>query len=152
MESNNIFVWIKAAVAAVAGAFGAAFGWIGWLILAWVICMVLDWISGSAAAAAKGQWSSAAARAGIWHKTGMVVVVIVAGLADCVLGITAGNIPMLEIEYTVLVLPVVLVWYVFTELGSIAENAVDMGAPVPGWLPHLLEVARNAAEHQGDSE
>lgn len=152
MESNNIFVWIKAAVAAVAGAFGAAFGWIGWLILAWVICMVLDWISGSAAAAAKGQWSSAAARAGIWHKTGMVVVVIVAGLADCVLGVAVQNLPMLGIEYTVLVLPVILVWYVFTELGSIAENAVDMGAPVPGWLTKLLEVARNAADHQGDSE
>lgn len=53
MENDNIFLAVKAAVVALMGAYGAAFGWLGWLILAWVGCMVLDWISGSAAAAAK---------------------------------------------------------------------------------------------------
>ena len=68
MDDNNIFFWVKAIVTAGVGAFGAAFGWLGWLVLAWVVCMAIDWISGSAAAAAKGEWSSATARAGIWHK------------------------------------------------------------------------------------
>ena len=112
--NNNIFLWIKAAIVAFAGAFGAAFGWLGWLILAWVGCMVLDWISGSAAAAAKGKWSSAVARAGIWHKGGMIVVVLVAAVADCVLGMAVEHFPVLGIDYTVLVLPVILVWYIFT--------------------------------------
>ena len=49
MENDNIFLWGKAAVAAAAGAFSAAFGWLGWLVLAWGVCMALDWISGSAA-------------------------------------------------------------------------------------------------------
>lgn len=146
MENDNLFLWCKAAVVAAAGAFGAAFGWLGWLILAWVVCMVLDWISGSAAAAAKGQWSSATARAGIWHKGGMILVVTVAAVTDCVLGVAVGHLPALDIEYTVLVLPVILVWYIFTELGSIAENATAMGAPVPAWLTKLLAAGRQAAE------
>ena len=150
MDNNNVFLWIKAAIVAAAGAFGAAFGWLGWLILAWVGCMVLDWISGSAAAAAKGNWSSAVARAGIWHKGGMIVVVLVAALADCVLGLAMQHLPVLGIDYTVLVLPVILVWYIFTELGSIAENATDMGAPVPAWLTKLLAAGKQLAEQQLD--
>lgn len=150
MENENIFLWIKAAIVSVAGAFSAAFGWLGWLILAWVGCMALDWISGSAAAAAKGNWSSAVARAGIWHKGGMVVVVIVATVADCVLGMAVGHFPALGIDYTVLVLPVILVWYIFTELGSIAENATDMGADVPAWLTKLLAAGKQLAESQID--
>ena len=146
MENDNLFLGIKAVIAAAAGAFGAAFGWLGWLVAAWVACMVLDWISGSAAAAAKGSWSSAAARAGIWHKGGMILVVLVAALSDCVLGMAVEHLPALKLEYTVLVLPVILVWYIFTELGSIAENATAMGAPVPTWLTRLLAAGRQAAE------
>ena len=149
MENSNVFLWVKAAIAAAAGAFGAAFGWLGWLVLAWVGCMALDYLTGSAAAAAKGSWSSAAARAGIWHKGGMIVVVLVAAVTDCVLGMAVEHLPGLGLDYTVLVLPVILVWYIFTELGSVAENAADMGGPVPAWLKKLLAVSRQAAEIMG---
>lgn len=149
-KDNNIFLWIKAAVAGVCGAFTAAFGWLGWLVLAWVVCMAIDWISGSAAAAAKGEWSSATARAGIWHKGGMLLVMLVAFVTDSVLGIVVENLPGLGVQYTVLVLPVVLVWYIFTELGSIAENAADMGAPVPPGLLSLLAAGKRAAEQAAD--
>ena len=134
MENDNIFLWGKAAVVAAAGAFSAAFGWLGWLVLAWVVCMALDWISGSAAAAAKGNWSSAVARAGIWHKGGMILVVAVAAVADRVLGLAVTHLPGLELDYTTLVLPMILVWYIFTELGSIA-----------GWLTKLLAAGQQAA-------
>ena len=146
MEQSNVFLWVKAAIAAAAGAFGAAFGWLGWMVLTWVFCMALDYLTGSAAAAAKGNWSSAMARAGIWHKGGMIVVVLVAAVTDCVLGMAVEHLPGLGLDYTVLVLPVILVWYIFTELGSIAENATDMGAPVPAWLTKLLAAGKQAAE------
>ena len=145
MDKKNIFVYAKAAVAAVCGAFTAAFGWLGWLVVAWVGCMVLDWLSGSAAAASKGEWSSAAARAGIWHKAGMLVVVIVAAVADAVLGVAVAQVPIFSdfsIGFDGVVLPVVLVWYIFTELGSIAENGAAMGAPVPEWLLKILAEAQ----------
>ena len=146
MDNNNVFLWIKAAIVAAAGAFGAAFGWLGWLVLAWIGCMVVDYTSGSSAAMKAGQWSSAQARAGIWHKAGMIVVVIVAAVADNVLSLVVASIPGISIEYTVLLLPMVLVWYILTELGSILENAAAMGAPVPEFLIRILASAKEKVE------
>lgn len=146
---NNIFLAVKAAIVGIFGAFGAAFGWLGWLgwlVLAWIGCMVVDYISGSSAAMKAGQWSSAQARAGIWHKAGMIVVVIVAAVADKVLAIVLANIPGLPIDYSVLLLPMVLVWYILTELGSILENAAAMGAPVPEFLVNILDAAKEKVE------
>lgn len=145
-NSDNFFLAAKALIAAVAGAFTVAFGWLGWLIVAWVVCMALDWMTGSAAAASKGEWASSVARAGIWHKVAMVVVVLVAGLTDAVLSLAVENLPGLGMTYSVMVLPVVLVWYIFTELGSIAENAAAMGAPVPEWLTKMLVAGKKAAD------
>ena len=152
MENNNVFLTVKAVIVSICGAFGAAFGWLGWLVLAWVICMVVDYISGSAAAMQAGQWASAQARAGIWHKAGMIVVVIVAALADYVLALLVANIPALQITYTVLILPVVLVWYILTELGSILENAASMDAPVPEFLTKLLAAAKDKVEDAVDED
>ena len=47
MNNDNIFLVVKAAVTAAMGAFGAAFGWLGWLVLAWVSCMALDYVTGT---------------------------------------------------------------------------------------------------------
>ena len=146
MENDNIFLAVKAAIVGIFGAFGAAFGWLGWLVLAWIGCMVVDYISGSSAAMKAGQWSSAQARAGIWHKAGMIVVVIVAAVADNVLALVVASIPSISIDYTVLLLPMVLVWYILTELGSILENAAAMGAPVPEFLIRILATAKEKVE------
>ena len=40
----------KAAVAAVLGCLTALWGWFGWLVVAWVACMLLDYATGTAAA------------------------------------------------------------------------------------------------------
>ena len=143
MENRNLFVSGKAVVAAVCGAFTAAFGW---LVVAWAACMALDWVSGSAGGASRCAWSCAAARAGIWHMAGMVVVVLVCALTDAVLAVAVANLPGLGLEVNGVVLPVVLVWYIFTELGSIAEHAAAMGAPVPGWLVRILAQGKEGAK------
>ena len=147
MENENLFLGIKAAIAAACAAFTAAFGWLGWLVVAWVGCMATDYVSGSAAAARNGEWSSDIARAGLWHKAGMIFVVFVAGATDAVLGILVRNIPGLEFQYSALLLPLVLAWYILTELGSIAENAALLGAPVPAWLVRLLAVGKKLVEN-----
>lgn len=81
-------------------------------------------------------------RAGIWHKAGMVVVVCVAALTDLVLNVAVENLPAfgdgVGFDFEGVVLPVVLVWYIFTELGSIAENGAAMGAPVPSWVAFVV--------------
>lgn len=143
---------IKMAVAAIAGALTGLWGWMGWLVVGWIICMLLDYITGSAAAAKGGAWSSAKAREGIWHKTGMIVVVIVAAGADLLLATVLAHLPVIQlpVEFSGLICPVVLVWYIITELGSMAENAAEMGAPVPSWLLSLLEVAQEAVDSAGN--
>ena len=147
MDHNNVFFMVKAALAALVGGISAAFGWLGWLVLIWAGCMVMDYITGSAAAAKDGEWSSAVARAGIWHKAGMIAVVIVAALCDSVISLALANLPItLPFEYSVLILPIILIWYIFTELGSITENAVAMGAAVPAALVSLLKAGKAAVE------
>nr|WP_201754805.1 phage holin family protein [Pseudoflavonifractor sp. 60] len=134
------------------GVLTGLWGWLGWLVVFWVGFMVLDYLSGTAAACKEGSWSSAHAREGIWHKAGMIVVVLVAAGADLLIEIVLLNLPVLAlpIQYPGLVCPVVLVWYIITELGSITENAVAMGAPVPGWLVQLLAAGRDAVDKAGD--
>ena len=64
----------------------------------------------------------------------------------------AANIPgiTLPFEYTLFLCPLVLVWYILTELGSIAENATAMGAPVPEFLLKALQKGKDAADQAGD--
>ena len=143
---------IKAAVAAMLGLLTGLWGWLGWLVVGWIATMALDYLTGSIAAARSGQWSSGKARDGIWHKCGMVVVVAVAAGTDLLLSLVLANLPLVElpVQYAGLVCPVVLVWYIVTELGSMVENAVVMGAPVPKWLVKLLALSNSAVDKVGD--
>lgn len=143
---------VKAGLAAALGAFSAFWGWLGWLIAAWVVLMALDYITGTAAAMKNGEWASHTAREGIWHKMGEVVVVIIAAFADGLLSIIMEQLPMVEIALPEigLLLPLVLVWYAITELGSIAENAQRMGAPIPAWLVKLMANGKDAVDAAGD--
>lgn len=142
---------IKLAVVGVVGFLTGLWGWLGWLVVGWVLCMVLDYITGSAAARKAGEWSSAKARDGIWHKLGMIVVVLVAGATDILIWTVLENLPVVSLPfaYSGLICPVVLVWYIVTELGSMAENAVEMGAPCPEWLRRGLAVSRDMVDKVG---
>lgn len=143
---------MKVAVAGLLGLLTGLWGWLGWLVVGWIGCMALDYLTGSMAAAKEGEWSSARAREGIWHKCGMIVVVLVAAGADLLIEVVLTNLPVLAlpIQYPGLVCPVVLVWYIVTELGSMAENAAVMGAPVPKWLVKLLAMSKTAVDSAGD--
>lgn len=142
---------LKGAMAAFCMSLGAFLGWQGIMALVWVVAMGLDYLSGSMAACRAGQWSSAAAREGLWHKGGMILVVVVAAVADGVMGTLCANLPM-DMTWPGAVLPLVLGWYILTELGSILENAVKMGATVPGWLVKLLKAGRDAVDVKGSTE
>ena len=144
---------IKATVVGVLGCLTALWGWFGWLVLAWVACMVLDYATGSAAALRAGEWSSKAARDGLWHKLGAIVAVLVAAILDGVIRLVLENIPALELpfEYTVFVSVLVLVWYILTELGSIVENAGALGAPIPGWLAAAIKVLGSSVDKAGEA-
>ena len=149
MEHINGF---KAAVAAVVGCLTALWGWFGWLVVAWVVCMLLDYGTGTAAALRAGEWSSKVARDGLWHKLGEAVAVLVAAILDGVIGLILANVPALTLpfDYTVFLTVLVLVWYIMTELGSLVENAGALGAPVPAWLRKAIAALESTVDGAGD--
>ena len=144
---------IKAAIAGVLGCLTALWGWFGWLVVVWVLCMVLDYATGSAAALRAGEWASKAARDGLWHKLGEVVAVLVAAILDGVVRLALANIPALELPfaYTLLLSPLVLVWYILTELGSVMENAGALGAPMPAWLTRAVAALGEGVDGAGET-
>ena len=147
---NENMVTIKTAIVAGCTALGAFLGWKGVMLVAWVAVMALDYITGTVAACKAGQWCSATAREGLWHKGGMITVVVVAAIADWIMAVIAQHVPI-GIQWPGIILPLVLAWYIITELGSILENAVKMGANVPGWLVQLLKASANLVEAAGDA-
>lgn len=129
----------------------ALWGWFGWIVVALVFLMAVDYIGGSAIAVKDHAWSSSAARAGIWHKCGCVLAIVVAGMADLIIGQILGNLPVeLPFSYSVLFCPMVVVWYILTEMGSILEHVVKMGAPVPAFLKRALEMTLDAMDETGN--
>lgn len=139
----------KAALVVAISTMGELLGWKGILMVAWVAAMAMDYLSGTMAACKEGKWSSAVARHGLWHKGGMILVVAVSGMADIVMMILCDHIPV-TISWPGLILPLVLGWYLLTELGSVLENAVRLGANVPQWLVKLLEAGVKALEKTGE--
>lgn len=126
-----------------------ALGWQGVLLLGWVVLMLLDYISGTLVAKRLGNWSSAAARDGIMHKGGMVLVVAAAALTDLILGVAWEQMGLIDMEWPYLVLALVLMWYCLTEVGSILENAGKMGAPVPEWFASTLDAGLHIVDSKG---
>ncbi len=129
---------IKALLTAFLAFCTALWGWVGWAIILMVGAMVLDYVTGTVAAKAHGEWSSDVAREGLWHKLGEIVALLVAALCDIAIAVvmnTAAAPLFGGIEYAGHYLTlIVAMWYLFTELGSILENAKRLGAPIPDWL------------------
>ncbi|MBO5953445.1 MAG: phage holin family protein [Oscillospiraceae bacterium] len=126
-------------------------GWKGIMILAWVVLMALDYLTGTWAAMMAGEWCSKKAREGAWHKLGAIVVIVVSIIADGIMLVICGNLPMLHIAWPGVILPLMLAWYILTELGSILENAIKMGANPPAWLSGVLAAGLKAVENAGDN-
>lgn len=145
-------IQIKAGFATFIAGLTVLWGWFGWLCVAWILCMAVDYISGTVAAMRDASWSSKVARDGIFHKGGMVLTVFVALLADQLIGLVLGNIPAIPLpwDYSVVIAPMVITWYIITELGSIVENAAKMGSKVPPFLLKFLAVVEDATDHAGE--
>ncbi len=148
---NNLLAF-KAAVVASFGLLGDFLGWQGIMLLILVILMAMDYLSGTLAAKKTQTWSSKAAREGLFHKGGIVLVVTGALLADLLFTTALPVIPIFGgFNNPGLFLPLVLAWYIITELGSVLENAVKMGAVVPKWFRRAIARAGEAVDKAGES-
>ena len=73
-------------------------------------------------------------------------MIFVSVSTDILLGLTLNHISGLTLpfSYDMLLTPIVLFWYIVSELGSILENAEKMGAPIPPLLKNILEKMRDS--------
>lgn len=144
---------VKVAVVTVGGALVAFLGWRFILLLILVFLMIIDYASGTWAARQNGTWKSSMAREGIGHKGGMVLVIGVCVVADIVLVLVGQIAPheALSFNWPVALFPVVTFWYIITELGSILENAIKMGANIPAWLPKILDATLKTVDVVGEA-
>ena len=150
---NEYMISAKAAIAAFLGAMASFLGWRTIMVLTWIVLMALDYCSGYAAARLSGTWKSKVARQGIWHKGGMILIVAVCAITDIVMITVCQSLPndVLAIEWPVVIFPMVTIWYILTEIGSIIENAIAMGAPVPVWLLKFIDATKGVVDAAGDS-
>lgn len=144
---------IKAALAAIIAFMTALWGWLGWVVIIWIACIILDYISGSMAAKREKNWSSDIAREGLWHKAGEIFAVLAAALCDIALKVIMESSGIkLPFEFTAFITPVVLLWYILTEVGSILENSGRLGGPMPSWFKQKIDSAKDAIDHdQGNT-
>ena len=138
----------KAAGIGAIGLWAALHGWLGWLVVLYAVCMMLDWVTGTVLAIKNGVWSSHKARQGLWHKGGSIIMIFVSVLTDILLGLTLNHISGLTLpfNYDMLLTPIALFWYIVSELGSILENAEKMGAPIPP-LKNVLEKTQDSNDN-----
>lgn len=150
MNAPDKVTEIKGAVAAVAAIITGLIGWAGWGVLLFILLIIIDWTTGSCAAKKAGDWNSARSREGRWHKVGEIVAVVAAFMCDLALKIGMEGLGIsLPIEYDTLFGPLVTMWYIFTEIGSIAENAAALGAPVPEWLTKGISRIKDKTDELG---
>jgi len=142
----------KAAFAVPLAALSSVLGIGGYPVIFFIVVALIDWITGTMKALKSGNWASAVARGGLWHKTGEFISLLVAAGLDILIYCISANLPALGINYKAFLLPVVSVWYICTELGSILENIGELGAPVPAFLRRAISLLREKAEESGEEE
>ncbi len=150
MNAPDKITEIKGAATAIAAIITGLIGWAGWAVMLFLALVIIDWTTGSCAAKKAGDWNSARSREGRWHKVGEIVAVVAAFMCDLALkiGMTGLGIA-LPIDYETLFGPLVTMWYIFTEIGSIAENAQALGAPVPEWLTSGIKKLKDKTDDIG---
>ena len=131
----------KAALAAVLAAMTALWGWFGWLVLAWVGCMAIDYITGLIVAGVfhaspktkSGTLESRAGWKGLCRKGETLLIVLVACRLDAVIGST-------------LVRDAVVIGFICNETISIIENAGLMGLPIPAAITKAVDILKQRSE------
>ena len=143
---------IVKALAAAGGAIISFFSGMPPLIWILLAIMTLDYITGilcglmgKSPKTEHGGLSSSAAFRGILKKVLILIVVLVAALADRAIAMGAG------IDFAA-VTGATCLWFIASEGISILENAAAMGVKIPGVLRRALELLREKGEPVPDPD
>ena len=135
-------VWakIQAAITALGGWLGYFIGGMDGLMIALVIFMILDYVTGIMCAIIDHELSSAVGFRGIFKKMLIVILVGVANIVDInVIGTGSA------------LRGAVICFYLSNEGLSLLENAAHIGLPIPEKLKEILAQLHNREQKEGEN-
>ena len=112
-----------------------------------IVVMVVDYISGVAAAWVRHELSSRVGLIGIVKKLSYLALVVAGCSIDYLVSILGEQLTGAEISIKAIGL-VVVCWLIINELISILENVARQGGPVPPFLANILLHLRETTEKQ----
>ena len=128
------------------GVFTLLGGWLGYFLGGWdgvlialIVFMTLDYLTGLMCAVNDKKLSSAVGFKGIGKK---VMILVLVGIAHVLDTLMLGASSVLR--------DAVIFYYLSNEGLSILENATHLGLPVPEQMQEVLEQLHNRAEKEGD--
>lgn len=121
------------------------------IIIALVVLMLIDYITGMVASYQSGEWDSSKAKAGVVKKVGYVVLMLITVLFDYVI-IHIGDTIGITITIMGIFTLLVACWLISTELISIIENLGRMGVPIPEFLRKAFKKLKDTSENVGESQ
>lgn len=145
MENKGIQAVLTAAITAFAVYFNA----LAVPLFVLVIMMIIDYVSGMAAAWRAGTLSSKKGIDGVIKKVGYMALVAVAMGVDYLIfsGFTAVNV---SVGFEMLFGILVAVWLIINEMISILENLSRIGVPIPKFLTKVVKRLKISAEGKAD--
>lgn len=159
MRTENVYLTIKAVIAAIGAWLSARLGILYPVLTLLTVLMIIDFLSGMGASKreslehpedkTKG-WSSKRGLRGIYKKLGYILAIAVAMSVDWLIFNVTGNMGI-KIPTTTFFGLLTTAWFVINELLSILENAGRMGAPLPDFLKKVIAVLKTGVEKQGNA-
>ena len=137
----------KLLIAAVSAALWSYFRNIFAPLMILIVVMVVDYISGVAAAWVRHELSSRVGLVGIIKKLSYLALVVAGCSIDYLVSILGEQLTGTEISIKAIGL-VVVCWLIINELISILENVARQGGPVPPFLAGILKHLRETTEKQ----
>lgn len=138
---ENIVTWIKAIASGLGLAVGFLWGELNGVLIALLVCVVLDYITGVIVAIKCHSLSSAVGFEGLAKKALILLLVMLANVVDVYITKTPG-----------VVRTAVCFFYIANEGISILENCGHMGVPLPKALVKVFEQMRDKAEAEGEDK
>lgn len=122
-------------------AFVPRYLWGGWSLLLHLLLwfVIIDWLTGWAAAWMNGELKSRIGYIGIARKMTIFLIIAITHLVDRVLG---------EMNYFQ---NTVIFFYLANELLSIIENVGRMGVPIPQSLRNVVRVFQSKSEEENET-
>lgn len=143
--SANPIISVKAFLTAVIAAISMRFGAIGDLLLLFVAAMILDYVTGVAAAAYSKELNSGLGLRGIIKKVGEFCVIAVAIISDEIVSLAAGHLGAAISTYGA-ISAVVTIWLILNELISILENIAKLNVALPPFLMSAIKLLKQQTE------